>query len=116
MCVVNIIEDVSLDPDVLYLRSDRYPPGSLSADRAAGPATRCVRARTSSIPGMEENELNLKMAPGVDEGLAATAPELKPESSGPLYLSGEEEEEHVIYFVLCGTRNAMSCVNEECAA
>ena len=98
---VAITDNVILDPDALYLRSGRYPPGSLSTDRAADPVTRCVRPRTSSIPGAAEDGLDLEMAPEMDEEPDPDMPGLKPESSWPLCLSEEDGEEHRIFCVLC---------------
>ena len=53
------------------------------------------------------------MTPSTDFGLSANAPEFDP--AGPPDINDAGREERDIYFVLCGSRNDLSCVNEKCA-
>jgi hypothetical protein len=112
---VAVTSDVILDPDPLYLRSGSYPPGSLTTNRAADPVTRCVRPRTSTLPGAVEGDLDLEMEPQMDEESDPDVPDLTQETTGPVSPSDEGEMGQNIFFALCRGRTTLSCVNEECA-
>ena len=65
------------------------------------------------MPGLVSEEAALDMDPGTDFGLPSTDLEFTP--AGPFNINDTGREERDIYFVLCGSRDDLSCVNKECA-